>query len=87
MADELRPLPRVGARIKYEIDDHPKSPSTWLRAGVVLAVAEREAMLVRRWLPLKARYVYLAITIWEWQSDAYREVKRRKAQAKGGADG
>jgi hypothetical protein len=81
VAEALRPLPPVGARIKLEYLDQPKSPTNWLRAGLVIAVAEGEAMLVKRWLPKKARHVYLAISIWEWQWDAYQEVLTGRVRA------
>lgn len=70
-----RPLPAVGARIKLDCGPNT-GPNSWPCAGVVLAIADGFAMLVRRWSPRRRGYVYEIIDriAWHVRAEHYKEL-------------
>lgn len=58
-----RPLPEVGDRIK--MDFGPQNPNTWKTAGVVRAVVDGEAIVLRRYSAFRGHYYQLIESI-QW---------------------
>jgi hypothetical protein len=73
-----RPFPSVGSKVRKFYGEG--NPSSWLRFGEVLAAVENEAMLIKRWLPLKKRFVYEAITVSDWSLDVW-EIRKGKHES------